>query len=166
MGREASVYMPQALAPKQLVKDIHFIPVPHNCIIDIHTIPESHNSFIDTHTIPTHAQRQQAGLLSGAKRPFICPSAAGGFTFGREAPVYMPIGGRPFTFGLQTRLLSGAEYIWLPAASRFTFGRGVYMADLPTPTPFGVDLPLSAKSTPSTPSSFGHNLPLLDIYPQ
>ena len=40
------------------------------------------------------------------------------------------------------------------------------VTDLPTPTPFGVDLPLSAKSTPSTPSSFGHNLPLLDIYPQ
>ena len=136
LGREASVYMPQALAPKQLVKDIHFIPVPHNCIIDIHTIPESHNSFIDTHTIPTHAQRQQAGLLSGAKRPFICPSAAGGFTFGREAPVYMPIGGRPFTFGLQTRLLSGAEYIWLPAASRFTFGRGVYMATSSRPVYF------------------------------
>ena len=29
-------------------------------------------------------------------------------------------------------------------------------ADLPTPTPFGVDLPLSAKSTLSTPTMIGY----------
>ena len=28
--------------------------------------------------------------------------------------------------------------------------------DLPTPTPFGVDLPLSAKSTPSTPTMIAY----------
>ena len=89
LGREVSVYMPQALAPKRLVKDIRI------------------SQLFYRHTITTHAQRQQAGLLSSAKRPFICPSAAdndtcptvaGRFTFERKAPVYMPISSRQVYF--------------------------------------------------------------------
>ena len=75
LGREASVYMPQALAPKQLVKDIHFIPVPHNCIIDIHTIPESHNSFIDILAVfPRHACGWNKKSIHEIVAPHITPS--------------------------------------------------------------------------------------------
>ena len=142
MGREASVYMPQALAPKQLVKDIHFIPVPHNCIIDIHTIPESHNSFIDTHTIPTrsahlYAHQQQEGLLSGVKHPFTCPSAAGRLLSGCKPGYCRALS--IYGYQQQADLLSGAERIWPPAAGRFTFGceAPVYMPAGRRPFYFG-----------------------------
>ena len=63
-GREAPVYLPTARRPV-------YFRVRSACV-------------------PAH--RPQAGFLSGAKRPCPCPPAAGRFPFGREAPVYMPIG--------------------------------------------------------------------------
>ena len=116
LGREVSVYMPQALAPKRLVKDIRI------------------SQLFYRHTITTHAQRQQAGLLSsarlyahqqqagllsGVKHPFTCPSAAGHLLSGTKRACTM-----------------GAECIWPPAASRFTFERGVYMATSSRPVYF------------------------------
>ena len=116
LGREVSVYMPQALAPKRLVKDIRI------------------SQLFYRHTITTHAQRQQAGLLSsarlyahqqqagllsGVKHPFTCPSAAGRLLSGTKRACTM-----------------GAECIWPPAASRFTFERGVYMATSSRPVYF------------------------------
>ena len=99
-----------------------------------------------------HAHRPQVGLLSGAKRPCTSPLAADWFTFGHEAPVYIPTGTeRPFNAhrpqaGLVSDakrpctwpagLLSGAKRPCTcpPAIDWFTFGRKapVYMpTDLP-----------------------------------
>ena len=63
--------------------------------------------------VPDH--RPQAGFLSGAKRPCICPPAAGRFPSGREAPVYLPTGRRPVSFR--------RPYTCPPAVGRFAFGR-------------------------------------------
>merc|ERR1711923_318558 len=83
--------------------------------------------------VPAH--RPQAGFLLGAKRPCICPPAAGRFSFGREAPVYLPTGQRPVSFQArsaripahrpQAGFLSGAKRSCTcpPAAGRFLFGR-------------------------------------------
>ena len=66
-----------------------------------------------------------------------CPTAAGQFTFGYEAPVYIPTGSRPVYFRarsarvhahrLQVGLLSGAKRPCKcpPATCRFTFGSSV-----------------------------------------
>ena len=70
--------------------------------------------------VPAH--RPQAGFLSGAKRPCTCPPAAGRFPFGREAPVYMPIGRRPAVY--LPGFVAGTKrpYTCPPAAGRFPSG--------------------------------------------
>ena len=53
-----------------------------------------------------YGYQQQADLLSGAE--CIWPPAAGRFTFGCEAPVYMPTGRRPFYFGARSDCVHAA----------------------------------------------------------
>ena len=134
LGREVSVYMPQALAPKRLVKDIRI------------------SQLFYRHTITTHAQRQQAGLLSsarlyahqqqagllsGVKHPFTCPSAAGRLLSGCKPGYCRALS--IYGYQQQADLLSGAECIWPPAAGRFTFGceAPVYMPTGRRPFYFG-----------------------------
>ena len=134
MGREVSVYMPQELAPKRLVKDIRI------------------SQLFYRHTITTHAQRQQAGLLSsarlyahqqqagllsGVKHPFTCPSAAGRLLSGCKPGYCRALS--IYGYQQQADLLSGAECIWPPAAGRFTFGceAPVYMPTGRRPFYFG-----------------------------
>ena len=77
--------------------------------------------------------------LSGVKRLHTCPPAAGWFTFGREAPLYIPpaavllfLGVKRHTHRLQAGLLSGAKCPFLchRAAGRFIFGRETYVYGL------------------------------------
>ena len=49
-----------------------------------------------------HAHRPQAGLLYGTERLFIYPLAACRFSFGPEAPVYMPTGRKTVYFRTQS----------------------------------------------------------------
>ena len=63
-----------------------------------------------------HAHRLQADFVLGAKRPCTCPPAVGRFTFGREAPVYMPTGRRPVPFRARRPVARGT----LRACSRGT----------------------------------------------
>ena len=70
----------------------------------------------------THHQ-QQAGLLSGAKRPCTCSSATSRFTFRHKAPVYMPTGRRPVYFPDFWVRSVRIQYTCPLAAGWFTFGR-------------------------------------------
>merc|ERR1711923_140142 len=84
-GREAPVYLPTGRRPVSFGREA---PV----CLPTGRWPVSFRA--RSARVPAH--RSQAGFLSGAKRPFTCPPAAGRFHFGREAPVYLPTGRFPF----------------------------------------------------------------------